>query len=497
MAMLLALDEGTTSCRAIVFGLDGTVHGVAQAPIQQHFPQPGWVEHDACEIRDRQFQMARKAMQAAGCSGADIAGIGITNQRETTVLWDRRTGTPIHHAIVWQDRRTARRMADIAADTGLCSDLCHRTGLQCDPYFSASKLQWLLDHVDGARAAADAGHLAFGTIDCWLLWCLTDGGVHATDASNASRTLLYNIHEGCWDPELLRLFEIPESVLPEVLPSWGDIGAVGVEGLEGLSVRGMIGDQQSALLGQGAVRAGDAKTTYGTGCFLLLNTGDTPVVSNHGLLTTIAWQSPTQGTTYALEGSVFMGGATVQWLRDGLQLISDAAQVNVLAGSVPDSGGVILVPAFAGLGAPHWNADARGGILGLTRGSTDAHVARAALDGIACSVHDLLEAMEQDAHVTLRALRVDGGAAASDLLMQIQADLCNVPVLRPRMLETTAFGAAMAAALGAGVLDDPEGIADHCMIDRTFEPDHDAEAVQQHLARWKRAVHRCRSLERD
>jgi len=501
MAMLLALDEGTTSCRAIVFGLDGTVHGVAQAPVQQHFPQPGWVEHDACEIRDRQLHVAQEAMQTAGCLAADIAGIGITNQRETTVLWDRRTGKPIHRAIVWQDRRTADRMADIAADTDLCSDLCRRTGLQADPYFSASKVQWLLDHVDGARAAADAGHLAFGTIECWLLWCLAGGRVHATDASNASRTLLYNIHEGCWDAELLRLFEIPESVLPEVVSSWGDFGTASVDGLNGclagIAVRGMIGDQQSALLGQGAVHVGDAKTTYGTGCFLLLNTGDTPVASNNGLLTTIAWQSPTRGTTYALEGSVFMGGATVQWLRDGLQLINDAPQVNVLAGSVPDSGGVILVPAFAGLGAPHWNADARGGILGLTRGSTDAHVARAALDGIACSVHDLLEAMKQDAHVTLRALRVDGGAAASDLLMQMQADLCNVPVLRPHMLETTAFGAAMAAALGAGLLDDPESVADHCEIDCTFEPNHDAESVQQQLTRWRRAVQRCRSLDED
>ena len=497
MALMLALDEGTTSCRAIVFNQDAAVKGLAQSPIEQYFPQPGWVEHDAVEIRDKQIAVAQQAMAQAGVGERDIAGIGITNQRETVVIWDRSTGEPIHNAIVWQDRRTADHMATLEADTALSADLRARTGLRADPYFSASKAQWLLNHVDGARGAAENGRLAMGTIECWLLWCLTGGRVHATDASNASRTLLYNIHDRCWDPELLRCFQIPEAVLPQVVPCWGDIGEANVEGLKGIGIRGMIGDQQSALLGQGAVARGQAKTTYGTGCFLLLNTGDEAVTSNNGLLTTIGWMSPDGAATYALEGSVFMGGATVQWLRDGLGIIETAKEVGTLAESVPDTGGVVLVPAFVGLGSPHWNADARGALLGMTRGTTHAHIARAALEGIACSVHDLLRAMEEDAGVMLSTLQVDGGASASNLLMQMQADLLNVPVVRPTMLETTAFGAAAAAGMGAGVFDGPSCIAEHGTIDRRFEPDHDVEHASSVLARWQRAVHRSRSLEED
>ena len=497
MTLMLALDEGTTSCRAIVFDRDAAVQGVAQSPIEQHFPEPGWVEHDAIEVRDKQLAVARQALAQAGAGPSDIAGIGITNQRETVVIWDRATGEPIHRAIVWQDRRTAERMAALDADAVASADLRARTGLRADPYFSASKVQWLLDHVDGARAAAEDGRLAMGTIECWLLWCLTGGRVHATDASNASRTLLFNIHERCWDQELLRCFDVPESVLPEVVPCWGDIGEATVNGLDGMPIRGMIGDQQAALLGQGAVERGQAKTTYGTGCFLLLNTGDEAVSSSNGLLTTIGWVAPDGAATYALEGSVFMGGATVQWLRDGLGIIESAKDVGTLAESVLDTGGVVLVPAFVGLGAPHWNANARGALFGMTRGTTHAHIARAALEGIACSVHDLLHAMEQDAGVTLAALQVDGGASASDLLMQMQADLLDVPVLRPAMLETTAFGAAAAAGMAAGVFDGPSCLAGHSTIDRRFEPDHNAERVCNVLARWRRAVERSRSLEED
>lgn len=494
MTYLLALDEGTTSCRAIVFDAAGRMHGLAQEPIEQHFPQPGWVEHDAIEIRDRQLGVARAALEQAGVAPAQVAGIGITNQRETVVMWDRSTGLPIHRAIVWQDRRTADAMARLEPTE---DDLRARTGLRADPYFSASKIQWLLEHVDGARAAAEAGELAVGTIECWLLYCLTGGHIHATDASNASRTLLFNIRDLCWDETLLDLFDIPAALLPKVVPCWGELGTATVEGLEGIAVRGMIGDQQSALLGQGAVEAGQAKTTYGTGCFLLLNTGPDAVMSDNGLLTTVGWMSPEGSPTYALEGSIFMGGATVQWLRDGLGIIGAAHEVDALAASVPDTGGVVLVPAFVGLGAPYWNAEARGALLGLTRGTTHAHVARAALEGVACSVHDLLHAMERDAGLNLQALRVDGGASASDLLMQMQADLLDVAVLRPTMLETTAFGAAAAAGIAAGVIPGPASIGEHIEIERRFEPAHDQAGVGTMLARWRRAVHRSRSLEED
>ena len=497
MSYLLSLDEGTSSCRAIVFDANASIAGVSQTDIRQHFPQAGWVEHDASEIRDSQLQVARDALARAGIGPADVASVGITNQRETVVLWDRSTGEPVHNAIVWQDRRTADRMKVIADDASASADLQQRTGLRPDSYFSASKLQWLLDNVDGARTAARDGRLAFGTIECWLLWCLTGGKVHATDASNASRTLLYNIHEGQWDAELLRCFDIPEPLLPEVVPCWGDLGTTAVDGLDGMHIGGMLGDQQAALLGQGAVASGQGKTTYGTGCFLLLNTGSTPVVSRHGLLTTIAWQASNGDTTYALEGSVFMGGATVQWLRDGLGIIESAKDVNAKAESVADTGGVVLVPAFAGLGAPHWDAEARGAILGMTRGTTSAHIARAALLGIACSVHDLLQAMKLDAGCTLDALRVDGGASASDPLMQMQANLLDVAVERPFVLETTAWGAAAAAAMGVGLISDPGELQKHCRIEHRFEPDHNAGVTDRILERWTRAVHRARSLEID
>lgn len=490
MDYLIALDEGTTSARTIVFNERGETVSVAQREFDQHFPRPGWVEHDARQIRDVQFATAREAMKQAGCTPAQVAGIGITNQRETVVLWDRRTGEPVSPAIVWQDRRTSEAMARIAADSAQVAEIQRRTGLKPDPYFSGSKLRWLLDEVDGARAAADAGHLAFGTIDCWLLWCLSGGAVHATDASNASRTMLWNIRECAWDPELLRMFDIPESVLPEVVPSWGELGAVTVEGLAGTGVRGMLGDQQAALFGQGAFGRGDAKVTFGTGCFLLENTGNEAVESEHGLLSTVAWMNPERAVTYALEGSVFMGGASIQWLRDGLGLIEEAAQVNELAGSVPDSGGVILVPAFAGLGAPRWDSGARGALLGMTRGTTAAHVARATLEGIAHSVADVIDAMKQDAGAGASELRVDGGAAASDLLMQIQADLLGVTVARPKRLETTAFGAAAAAAIAAGVFAGPEAIDEHRAIDRRFEPALDAAGRARLRSDWARAVPR-------
>ncbi|MCH2133198.1 MAG: glycerol kinase GlpK [Phycisphaerales bacterium] len=491
MTRLLALDEGTTSCRAIVFDLNGQNLGTAQQEFKQIFPQPGWVEHDATEIAAAQTRMAQDVLRQTGVEPAELAGIGITNQRETVVLWDRRTGEPIHNAIVWQDRRTADVM-DRWRGGGNDEMVRDKTGLLLDPYFCASKLAWLFDNVDGARAAARDGHLAFGTIECWLLWNLTEGRVHATDESNACRTLLYDIHARQWDDDLLALFDIPASVLPDVVPCSGDLGETTVLG-GSIPVRGMIGDQQSALFGQACVKPGMAKSTYGTGCFLLLNTGEEAVMSENKLLTTIGWSTSDGSCTYALEGSVFMGGATVQWLRDGLGIIDSAPEVNELAATVPDSGGVVLVPAFAGLGAPYWDPWARGAILGLTRGSTAAHVARAALDGVACSVVDLLHAMERDSGIPLKEVRVDGGAAASDQLMQIQTDLLNVHVLRPTMLETTAFGAASMAALAAGALDSVESMGDHWALDHRFEPEMEDAVRQQILDRWSRGVERARA----
>ncbi len=500
---VLALDQGTTSSRAILFDHSGAIVAVAQKEFRQHFPQPGWVEHDAEEIWTTQHEVLRHAIAKAGARIDEIAAIGITNQRETTVLWDRATGKPVHRAIVWQDRRTAA-FCDELKKQGKIPIAQRKTGLVLDAYFSATKLKWLLDTVPGAREKAVKGELAFGTIDTWLIWNLTHGDVHATDPSNASRTLLFNIHTNDWDDELLALFDIPRSVLPQVQPSSSNFGATTLDGA-GVAITGVAGDQQAALFGQACHSPGMAKNTYGTGCFLLLNTGNQAVASNNNLLTTTAWQlsstrppgavahSAGEGSgslNYALEGSVFIGGAVVQWLRDGLRAIKSAADVEALAAEAPDSGGVYLVPAFAGLGAPHWDQYARGAMFGLTRGSSVAHIARAALESIAFQSADVLAAMEKDAGLTLTELRVDGGAAANNLLMQIQADLLGVPVVRPKVLETTALGAAYLAGLAVGFWSNPKDIATNWQIDRTFTPTLSRERAHAMMRGWAKAVER-------
>ncbi len=486
MRYVLALDQGTTSSRAIVFDEEGRLCGVAQKELVQIYPQPGWVEHDPLAIWRDQLEAGREAIANARLRPLDIAALGITNQRETTVLWERATGMPLANAVVWQDRRTAPRCARLRQD-GLEALIRSRSGLVPDPYFSATKLEWLLDNTPGARARAQRGELAFGTVDGWLAWQLSGGRLHVTDASNASRTMLFDIHRGDWDDELLALFRIPRALLPRVVRSSDVLGDTD-PGLFGaaIPIAGIAGDQQAALFGQACQRAGEAKNTYGTGCFLLLHTGRRPLTSQHGLLTTCAAQTG-EALEYALEGSVFVGGAVVQWLRDGLGLIRSAAEVEALAASVPDSGGVYFVPAFTGLGAPHWNADARGTILGLTRGSHRAHIARAALEAIAFQVADLLAAMSADGSA-LTELRVDGGAAANDLLMQLQADLLGVPVVRPRVLETTALGAAYLAGLAAGVWPDPAAIREHWQAERRFDPAVEKETAQARLAAWRAAV---------
>lgn len=486
---VLALDQGTTSSRAILFDHEGTKLAVAQKEFAQHYPKPAWVEHDAMEIWSTQESVAAEVLAKAGLASGDIAGIGITNQRETTLLWDRKTGEPVHNAIVWQDRRTAPLCNRLKSD-GAESRFQEKTGLILDPYFSGTKICWLLDHVPGARERAERGELAFGTVDSWILWNLTMGRVHATDPSNASRTLLYNIHDREWDDDLLEILDIPRSVLPEVRPSSGLFGEVEGDGpLAGLPVGGIAGDQQSALFGQACFASGMAKNTYGTGCFLLLNTGETPVASKNRLLTTVAWE--VGGTMeYALEGSVFTGGAVVQWLRDGLAIIENSSEVESLAASVPDSGGVVLVPAFTGLGAPHWDPNARGLLHGITRGTTRAHIARAALDAIAHQSSELLEAMQRDAEIPLEEVRVDGGASANNLLMQIQADLLGVQVMRPANVETTAFGAACLAGLANGFWKNREEINQRWKIDRRFEPKGNLEQIEQAKAVWAKAVDR-------
>ncbi|MCH2178462.1 MAG: glycerol kinase GlpK [Mariniblastus sp.] len=490
MPYLMSLDEGTTSCRTIIFDEHGQSIGMAQHEFKQHFPVPGWVEHDANEIRDTQFQTMREALDQSGLAAKDLSAIGITNQRETVVIWNRETGEPIHHAIVWQDRRTAEAIASHATPVNK-KRVREATGLRLDPYFSASKIGWLLDNVDGARAAAEAGLLAFGTIDSWLLWHLTGGQVHATDISNACRTLLFNLHTGDWDEELLRLFEIPKSILPVVRPCSCYFGESQTELLGApIPIGGMIGDQQAALFGQACIEAGMAKTTYGTGCFLLMNTGNEVVASQHGLLSTVAWQIEGQQPVYALEGSIFMGGAAVQWLRDGLGIIETAAEVNELALSVSDNGGVFMVPAFAGFGAPVWDPFARATIQGLTRGSTAAHIARATLEGIAFQVVDLLRAMEKDSGVRLTEVRVDGGAAASDVLMKIQADLLDRCVRRPEVLETTALGAAFMAGLSTGIYSSPDDLTNHWILEREFSPTISETERKKQMKLWHKAVER-------
>jgi glycerol kinase len=499
MPHVLALDQGTTSSRAIVFDESGAEVAVAQRELRQIFPHPGWVEHDPLEIWESQLAVAREALARAGLTARDVAALGLTNQRETVVLWDRETGVPLANAIVWQDRRTAD-VCDRLKREGLEPLFRERTGLVLDPYFSGTKLAWLLDRVAGARDAPE--RIAFGTVDSWLLWNLTGGALHATDVTNASRTLLWNLHAADWDDELLAILGVPRSILPTVRAS-SELYGETLAGLFGapIPVAGVAGDQQAALFGQACLRPGMVKNTYGTGCFLLMNTGDRPVRSRHELLTTPAWRLATDAgadagrTAYALEGSVFVAGAVVQWLRDGLGMIQTAAEVEALAASVPDTGGVVLVPAFTGLGAPHWDPYARGALVGITRGTTAAHIARAALEAIAFQVADVLDAMAADAGVPIAELRVDGGAAANDLLMQLQADLAGVPVIRPRVRETTALGAAYLAGLATGVWKDTAEIAARWQMERTFEPTLDPAHAAARRARWNRAVERAKGWE--
>ena len=484
---ILALDQGTTSSRSLVFDGAGRVVAMAQQEFSQHFPQPGWVEHDPAEILSTQFATAREAVANAGLTMANIAAIGITNQRETTVVWDRATGQAIHNAIVWQDRRTAD-LCDELREAGEAGRIRAATGLELDAYFSGTKAAWILDHVDGARERAKRGELAFGTVDSFLIWHLTGGEVHATDPSNASRTLLYNLHDLAWDPEMLDLFRVPASVLPDVQPSSGVFGhATALSSEHAPPIAGVAGDQQSALFGQQCTAPGMVKNTYGTGCFMLMNTGTKAVASQHRLLTTVAWQIGDE-THYALEGSIFMGGATVQWLRDGLGLIANSGDIEALAASVDDADGVVIVPAFAGLGTPHWNGHARGAVFGLTRGSHRAHLARAVLDSIAHQTVDVMRAMEADAGVPIAQLRVDGGATVNDLLMQYQSDILGCEVVRPEVTETTALGAAYLAGLAVGYWADVADIEAQWKADRRFTPSLDQAQTATATTRWNRAV---------
>ena len=493
MKYVLALDQGTTSSRALLFDQSGTVRAVAQREFDQIFPQPGWVEHDPEQIIASQVAVALEAVEKLGATAPDVAAVGIANQRETTVVWHRDTGKPIHNAIVWQDRRTADLCARLRND-GHGPLIQQRTGLLIDAYFSATKISWILDNVHGARDLAEAGKLAFGTVDSWLLWKLTKGRLHATDASNASRTMLFNIHTGEWDRELLELLRVPLSMMPAVL-SCSEIYAEisGVKGLDGVPIAGIAGDQQAALFGQRCTKPGMTKNTYGTGCFMLQNTGRRAVPSSNRLVTTVAWRIG-DATEYALEGSVFVGGAVVQWLRDGLGLIRKSEDVEALAKSVPDNGGVYFVPAFVGLGAPHWDSYARGSIFGITRGATAGHIARAAVESIAYQVADLLDAMLRDSGDAVPELRVDGGAAANDSLMQFQSNILGVPVVRPAVTETTALGAAYLAGLAVNFW--PSGLdSSAASNDRRFEPNMPPVQARALRDRWNEAVSRSKSWE--
>ena len=488
---ILALDQGTTSSRAILFDRTGNIHSAAQRELTQIYPRPGWVEHDPEEIWSSQLDVAVKALERAGLTARDIAAIGIANQRETAVVWDRHTGEPLCNAVVWQDRRTTSICERLAAD-GYTDLFRKKTGLVLDAYFSGTKIRWLLDHISGARERAAAGDLAFGTVDSWLIWKLTGGRHHLTDLTNASRTLLCDIHAGDWDDELLQILDIPRSILPEIRSSSEVYAETSIDQFSApIPIAGIAGDQQAALFGQLCDRPGMTKNTYGTGCFMLMNTGDQPVASANQLLTTVAWKFKDR-VEYALEGSIFSAGAVVQWLRDGLGIIRSAAQIEELAASVEDSGGLYLVPAFTGLGAPHWDPQARGLIAGITRGTTAAHLARAALEGIASQVADVVEAMTADSALPLCELRVDGGAAANDLLMQFQADLLNVPVVRSRIVETTALGAAYLAGLAVGYWKDTAEIASQWQADRRFEPSMPRERVEKLRAGWQRALERAK-----
>ena len=493
MPHILALDQGTTSSRAIVFDHAGSVVASAQQEFRQIFPQPGWVEHNATEIWDTQLATAKAAVAKAGLGAADIAAIGITNQRETTLVWDRATGAPIHNAIVWQDRRTAGACDRLKA-RGLEPLIKRKTGLVVDAYFSGTKVEWLLKNVPGARARAKAGELAFGTVDSWLVWNLTGGAVHITDPSNASRTMLFNLKSGDWDDELLKIFGIPRSLLPRVASSSEVYGETRLFGSHGVPIAGIAGDQQAALFGQACTQPGMVKNTYGTGCFMLMNTGTKPIASRNNLLTTVAWRVGNR-TEFALEGSIFIAGAVVQWLRDGLGIIQSSSEVEALAAQVVDPQGVYLVPAFAGLGAPHWDQYARGLVAGITRGTTAAHIARAALEGIAFQVADVLRAMEADAKIKLKELRVDGGACANNLLMQFQSDLLGVPVVRPRVTETTALGAAYLAGLAVGYWKDQKQIAAQWQVDRRFQPAMKPPRRKQLVAGWRKALERAKRWE--
>lgn len=495
MPYLLALDQGTTSSRAIVFDEAGRIVDISQQEFRQHYPQPGWVEHDPHEIWSTQLAVAEDVLQKCSLTAADIQGLGITNQRETVVVWNRQTGEPIHRAIVWQDRRTAQRCQELQA-AGHLEMVQSKTGLLLDPYFSGTKIAWILDHVPQARQLAADGQLACGTIDTWLIYQLTGGQLHITDVSNASRTLLMNIHTGDWDDQLLDCLQVPREILPTLCPSSQVYGEVTHASLSGIPIAGIAGDQQAALFGQTCFEAGMAKNTYGTGCFMLVNTGTEAIASQHKLLSTIAWKLGEQ-TEYALEGSVFTGGAVISWLRDGLGIIRSSAEVEPLASSVPDSGGVIVVPAFAGLGAPHWDPYARGTIVGITGGTTAAHIARAAVESIAFQVADLAEAMQHDQGAPITELRVDGGASVNDALLQHQSNLLQIPIVRPSVTESTALGAAYLAGLAVGTWADRRDIAHHWAIDRRFEPQITADEALQHRAQWKKAIKRATAWAAD
>ena len=490
---VLALDQGTTSSRAIVFDRDGVVRGVGQREFRQHYPRPGWVEHDANEIWHSQLDVAREALRNAGTAAADIAAIGITNQRETTLIWERATGRPLARAIVWQDRRTAP-LCDQLRQDGHGDFLQARTGLVVDAYFSGTKLAWLLDHVPGARRMAERGELAFGTVDTWLIWQLTGGAVHSTDPSNASRTMLFDLHTQDWNDDILALLNIPRSVLPQIAPSSTIVGDALPEWLGGpIPIAGVAGDQQAATFGQACFTPGMAKNTYGTGCFMLMNVGDKPVESHNNLLSTVGWGLPQTGhdkwkPAYMLEGGVFVAGAAVQWLRDGLGIIQRSEDIESLAASVSDTDDVFMVPAFAGLGAPHWDPYARGTLVGLTRGTSRAHIARATLESIALQSAELLICMNADSGIALTELRVDGGAARNDLLMQMQADILGVPVVRPRVPESTALGAAGLAGMAVGFWSTQEEFASKWQAERTFEPTWPQSVRDARMNRWRQAV---------
>ncbi|MEM6337697.1 MAG: glycerol kinase GlpK [Bacteroidota bacterium] len=489
--MILAFDQGTTSSRSILFDRNGSIHAVAQQEFTQHFPKPGWVEHEPNEIWASQIVTAKRVLREAGVPAADIVGIGITNQRETTLLWDKATGEPVHNAIVWQDRRTARFCDTLKAD-GHEQLIRDTTGLVVDAYFSGTKIRWLLDNVPGARAKAERGELLFGTVDTWLIWKLTGGAVHATDHTNASRTLLYDIRARMWSDAMLELLDVPRAILPDIRSSSGDFGHTAADILgAALPIAGVAGDQQAALFGQACTSAGLAKNTYGTGCFMLLHTGEEPVVSQNNLLTTVAC-GPDGSPQYALEGSVFVAGAAIQWLRDGLQLFDSASESEAIARTVDDAGGVYVVPAFVGLGAPYWDSDARGAIYGLTRGTTKAHLVRATLESLAYQTRDVLDAMQKDAGLALETLRVDGGASANNLMMQFQSDILGVPVERPDVLETTALGAAYLAGLHVEFYEQAQ-TSTQSAVDARFEPSMDQTQRDTLYAGWQDAIGRTRT----